>query len=139
LKKYGFSKDEIDLVWSYFGGKPVYLVEAIKNKHRLREFCEDLLNLRTNEIKQTLKILKELGDEVVIRGKRYEIEYERVVSALRDLAENECLSDTVDEITKRFLVRENVLFVNPVSGLLKPQSRLDLLAIRRVLKGVMRV
>jgi len=27
LQKYGFTKEEIELTWNYFGGKPVYLVE----------------------------------------------------------------------------------------------------------------
>ena len=36
LSKYGFSKDEIELIWNYFGGKPVYLTEAMNN--RLKEY-----------------------------------------------------------------------------------------------------
>ena len=136
LKKYGFSKEEIELVWNYLGGKPVYLVEAIKNKHRLKDFCEEMLNLRTNEIKQRLKILRELGEEVVIGEKRYEVDYEKVVSALKDVAKNEILSDTIDEITKRFLIRENILFFDPLKAILKPQSKLDLLAIRKVLEVI---
>jgi len=39
LKKYGFGDEEIKLTWEYFGGKPIYLIEAIRNKNRLKEFC----------------------------------------------------------------------------------------------------
>ncbi|RLI87085.1 MAG: ATP-binding protein [Archaeoglobales archaeon] len=133
LKKYGFNKEEIELVWENFGGKPVYLVEAIKNKNRLKDFCKEMLNLRTNEIKQRLKILKELGYEVVIGSKRYEVDYEKVVSALRDVAKDEVLGDTIDEIAKRFLVRENILFFDLLKTILRSQSKLDLLAVRRIL------
>ena len=136
LERYGFSEEEIGMTWEYFGGKPVYLVEAVKNKHRLKTFCEEILNLRKNEIKQALKVLKELGDEVEIRGKVYAVEYDRVVSALRELAEQELLPNAVDEVTKRYLIRENLIFADPVRGLLKPQSRLDLLAVKRVLEEV---
>jgi AAA+ ATPase superfamily predicted ATPase len=50
LKRYGFSKEEIDLSWNYFGCKPVYLVKAIKNKHRLEEFCKGILEDRIGSI-----------------------------------------------------------------------------------------
>ena len=36
------------------------------------------------------------------------------------------------EIT--YLVKENILFVDSVRGIIKPQSRLNLLAIRKVMK-----
>ncbi len=130
LEKYGFSEDEIELTWEYFGGKPVYLVEAVKERDRLREFCEEMLGLRKSEIAQSLKMLRELGDEVVIRGRKYEVSYKNVVSTLRELAKKEVLPNVVDEITKRYLVRENILFADPVKGILRFQSRLDMLAVR---------
>ncbi len=133
LENYGFSGREVELALNYFGGKPIYLVEAVKNRHRLREFCGEMLSSRRSEIAQALKLLKELGDEVVIRGKMYEVEYEKVISALKELAVKEQLPNIVDEVTKRYLVRENIVFVDPVRGILKFQSKLDLLAVREVL------
>ena len=38
----------------------------------------------------------------------------------------------MDEISKRYLVKENILFVDPLTKMIKPQSQLDLLAIRDV-------
>ena len=126
LKKYGFSKDEIDLTWDYFGGKPVYLVEAVKSKHRLREFCMEMLKVRVNQIRFLLNDVK--------RG-RYEVNFEEVVRTIkifkdRDEVEIHALDDAIE-----FLIDRNILFVDPVRGILKPQSRLDLLAIRGVLEG----
>jgi len=42
----------------------------------------------------------------------------------------------VDEISKAFLVKKNILFVDPLRKMIKPQSRLDLLAIREVIADV---
>jgi len=37
---------------------------------------------------------------------------------------------------KHFLVKKNILFVDPAEGAVKPQSKLDLLAIREVMKAL---
>ena len=135
LKKYGFSKEEIDLTWNYFGGKPVYLVKAIKNKHRLKDFCEESLNLRVTEIKSRLKKLKELGERITIGEEEFEVEYDKVLSALSEFKDKDFLSfDAIDEITKHYLIKINLLFLDPLHSIIKPQSRLDLLVIRRILE-----
>ena len=122
LKKYGFSKEEIDLTWNYFGGKPVYLVKAIKNKYRLREFCESQLKLRFSQILDAI----------------YDIEksdlFNEVIELFRAISESEVVKyEKIDESLK-FCVRKNILFVEPVERIVKPQSRLDLLAIKKVLQ-----
>jgi len=139
LEKYGFTREEIDLTWNYFGGKPIYLVKAIKNKHRLREFCEEQLRLRIVEIKGLLKELRELGYTIKIGGKEYEVDYDKVITALSSFRDEDIITiDAIDEITKHYLVKVNLLFVNPLTGLIKPQSRLDLLAIRKILPELSR-
>jgi AAA+ ATPase superfamily predicted ATPase len=122
LKKYGFSKEEIELTWNYFGGKPVYLVKAIKNKHRLREFCKSQLKLRFSQILDAI----------------YDIEktnlFNEVIELFRAISESEVVKyEKIDEGLK-FCVRKNILFVEPVERIVKPQSRLDLLAIKKVLQ-----
>jgi hypothetical protein len=42
----------------------------------------------------------------------------------------------IDEISKRFLVKKNILFVDPLSKTIKAQSRLNLLAVRDVMMNV---
>jgi AAA+ ATPase superfamily predicted ATPase len=123
LKKYGFSKEEIDLTWNYFGGKPVYLVKAIKNKHRLEEFCESQLKLRFSQILDAI----------------YEIEkdeklFNEVIELFKAISENEVMRYEKIAESLKFCVRKNILFVEPVERIVKPQSRLDLLAIRKVLE-----
>ena len=137
LKKYGFSKEEIQLVWNYFGGKPVYLIKAIKNKHRLKEFCKELLKLRVTEIKSRLKKLKELGERITIGKEEFEVEYDRVLSALKEFKDKDTIPlDALDEITKHYLIKINILFLDPLHAIIKPQSRLDLLAIRKILENL---
>jgi len=122
LRKYGFTKEEIELTWSYFGGKPVYLVKAIKNKHRLREYCEGQLKLRISQILDTI----------------YEIEeneklFNSVIELLKNFIDNEMIKYKKIDEALRFCVKNNVLFLEPVNRILKPQSQLDLLAIREIL------
>ena len=137
LKKYGFNEEEIRLVWDYFGGKPVYLVEAVNNERRLKEFCEEYLNLRVTEIKSRLKRLKELDERITIGEEKFTVEYDRALSALSEFKNDEFLSlDALDEITKHYLIKINILFLDPLHAIIKPQSRLDLLAIRKILENL---
>ncbi len=126
LKKYGFSVEEINLVWNYFGGKPVYLIESIKNKHRLRDFCEEMLEDRFSVVLYSLRDL-EVEDESLFK------EVLELLSMFKDDEVVEC--DKIDRAVK-WSVKQNLLFLNPRRRSLKPQSRLDLLAIRRVLEAM---
>jgi AAA+ ATPase superfamily predicted ATPase len=123
LQKYGFSREEIELAWEYLGGKPVYLVGAIKNRDRLREFCENVLKVRISQILDTI---------YGIEGKLFE----EVLSYFREISEKEVMRyRKIDEALK-FCVRNNILFLDPVERIVKPQSRIDLLAIRKILSEI---
>ena len=123
LRTYGFDEEEIDIVWHYFGGKPIYLVEAIKNRDKLEEFCKTMLKIRRSQIldliydledrRDTLESVLRIFEVVCERGK---MEYRKIDEALR------------------ICVRYNVLFADPVERSVRPQSKLDLLAMREVLK-----
>jgi AAA+ ATPase superfamily predicted ATPase len=126
LRKHGFNDSEIKLVWSYFGGKPVYLIEAIKNKHRLREFCEEMIEDRFSVVLYSLRALEDTDREL----------FKRVVSLFERFRENEAVECVKISVEVEWSVRQNILFLNPRKRLLKPQSKLDLLAIRRVLEVV---
>ena len=137
LRSHGFSDEEINLIKNYFGGKPVYLIQAIQNRDNLEEFCEEMLRIRVGEIKNMLEGIRVLGDSVTVRGKVFEVEYDDVVEALSKFVEKEVLkSDEIDLMIKHYLVGKNVFFVNPMDNSIKPQSKLDLLAIRKVLEDL---
>ena len=123
LEKHGFSQDEIDLTWNYFGGKPVYLVEAIKNKDRLKDFCEKLVRLRRRQIKDSLYSLN--------------VDFRKsVLKLLSNFKDRDSL--TYDYLTEelRWCIKNIILFLDPLNDIVKPQSQLDLLAIRRILKEI---
>ncbi len=133
LKKHGFTDDETNVAWEYFGGKPVYLIELANYENKGAK-AEELLMLRTGEIKRTLKRVKELGSEICIEDRSYTVRYSGLVDALKHFVVQDEIDRTiVDEISTAFLVGKNVLFVDPVKNIIKPQSRLELLAIREVI------
>ncbi len=136
LEECGFTYDETSVAWEYFGGKPVYLIELANYENKGAK-AEELLMLRTGEIKRTLKRVKELGSEIHIEDKSYTVRYSGLVDALKHFdTQDELDMDCVDEISTAFLVEKNVLFVDPVRNIIKPQSRLNLLAIREVISDV---
>ncbi len=126
LERYGFNREEVELVWEYFGGKPVYLIKAIKAKlsgEDLKELCEKFLNFRFGQICEAIFPLRD-KDEKFFRS---------VVEFLSKFKDRDTVKFEYTTDILRFLVRENILFLDPVRRIVKPQSRLDLLAIRRIL------
>jgi len=122
LEKHGFDDDEIKLVWKYFGGKPSYLIQAVESRDNLKEFCDEMLEMRFSQILDTVYGFED--DEEL---------FENVLSLMKTVVENETV--TYRKITPEIkaCVDANILFVNPVKRVLKPQSRLDLLAMERVI------
>jgi len=138
LDGYGWGEHEKEIAWHYVGGKPVSLVKLVNAKvsgKKIEDVAGRMLTLRTGEIKRILKRVKELGGEIRIDDKSYAVRYSGLVDALKHFViQNEIDVEDVDEISTAFLVGKNVLFVNPVRGIIKPQSMLDLSAIREVMR-----
>ena len=133
LEEHGFTDDEKRLAWECCGGKPVCLLELIRADDLERKIAK-LLRLRTGELKTFLKTLNELGGKITVNDERHEINYELIIDVLKMfLDEEEIDMWSIDEISKRYLVKNNILFIDPDMGIIKPQSRLDLLSIREVM------
>ena len=126
LKSLGLKDDEAELVWNYFGGKPVYLVEAIKHRDELEEWCRGELEDKVSWLVFSLNSLKKSNPEL-FRG------ILELFGKFRESEEIVC-----DELSDSILwaVRNNLLFLNPRRRLLRPQGRLELLAIRKVLEVI---
>jgi AAA+ ATPase superfamily predicted ATPase len=136
LTMHGFTDDENVIAWEYCGGKPVYLIELM-NYENQEEKAREMLVLRTGEIETVLKRINELGGEIIIEDTTYSVSYEKLVGALKKFVDRETIDmNEVDEISKAFLVKKNVLFVDPLRKMILPQSRLELLAIREVITNV---
>jgi len=94
---------------------------------------ESMFTLITGEIMTRLKIVRELGDEITIGAKHFDVHHEKLISALKMFVISDAVGvDEIDEISKRYLVKENILFVDLLTNMIKPQSQLDLLVIRDV-------
>ncbi|KAF5418787.1 MAG: putative ATP-binding protein [Candidatus Methanogaster sp.] len=139
LDGHGWGEQEREIAWQGVGGKPVSLVKLINAKvsgKNVGDVISSMFTLRTGEIENRLKIVKELGDELVIGDKHFEVHHGKLVSTLEMFASrDEVGADEIDEISKRYLVKENILFVDPLTKMIKPQSQLDLLAIRYVVSA----
>jgi AAA+ ATPase superfamily predicted ATPase len=138
LEGYGWGEHEKGIAWHYVGGKPVSLVRLINEKgseEKIEDVAGSMLTLRIGEIETRLKLVKELGDEMMIGRRRCDVAYEKLASTLKMfLTRDEIGMNEVDEVSKRYLVKENILFVDPLTTLMKPQSQLNLLAIREVMR-----
>ncbi len=137
LDHYGFDMHEKEIAWQYVGGKPVSLVRLINEKRsekKIEDVAGSMLKLRTGEIMTRLKIVNELGDEITIGNKRCDVHHEKLVSALKMfVTRDEVGANELDEVSKRYLVKENILFADPLSNTIKTQSMLNLLAMREVM------
>ena len=132
LKGYDITREDARVVWDYCGGKPICLVELINCENRA-EKAKEMFTFRVGELETQLKLVKELGDEIMIGSKRCDVHYEKLVATLKMFVSREDIGmNEVDEVSKRYLVKENILFVDPLTAMMKPQSKLDLLAVREV-------
>jgi AAA+ ATPase superfamily predicted ATPase len=129
LKKYGFSDSEIQLVWEHFGGKPVYLVRCVrakKSEENLDLVINKFLKVRIGQIKDVIYELRERDEKT----------FKDVIELFRMFEDRELIEMETVNNAIRFCVKENILFVDPVERIVKPQSKLDLLAIRRILEVI---
>ncbi len=120
------SEDEKELIYSYVGGKPVY-IETIINKLRyekLENALEFMLKDATQKLKYFLEDVKEEDEEL----------YKKVVEALKLFKDNYEIEDIkIPKKIREFLIKRNILFLNPIEGTLKPQSFLVWNVIKRLL------
>jgi len=127
VSKYNFSEEEKEIAWNYCSGKPVCLIELITAKllgKDVDEKAKEMLKVRKGQIEELIYSLEEKDREM----------FEKAVKILSEFFESEIVSYKYLKDEIRFLVGKNILFANPVDKVLKPQSRLDLLAIREVVK-----
>ncbi|AAB98139.1 hypothetical protein MJ_0147 [Methanocaldococcus jannaschii DSM 2661] len=132
------SDEDKELIYNYVGGKPVYIYSVI-DEMRYRKL-EDILNLMLKEETQKLKyFLKELDyikPKVELKDEIIEIKKDDIINALKLFKENyEVSDDDIPEPVYIYLVKKNILFLNPIEGILKPQSFLIWNAIKKLLNG----
>ena len=136
LERYGFTDDEAGVAWEYCGGKPVCLVELINRKFGggdVKEKCEDALKIRVSQIRDLLDLLGYVKPQVMLGEEKYNVEREHVVEIMKTLVDRDVVSFEGYRPEKQFMIKKNILFLDPKNGMVRPQSKLNLLAIREVI------
>ncbi len=115
------------------------LVELINQKfggEDVREKCEDIFKVRGSQLRDLLDLLGYVTPQVLLEETEYHVEREKVVEILKDFVDRDVVSFEGYRPEKHFMIKKNILFLDPKDGTVRSQSRLDLLAIREVLKNV---
>ena len=128
LEKYRFSKDEGEKVWGYCGGKPIYLVKVINAKMSGKEVKKEVERMLETRKSQILSIF----DDIAL--KKVDISEDAILKEFSVFEnEDEVRYERLNE-AKIFLIKKNVLFVDPMRRAIRPQSEQDLLAMREVVE-----
>ena len=136
LENYGFSEKEKELAWYYCGGKPVCLVELVNTEENRKKKAEEMLGIRIGQIEGLIEDAREFGYKVSYGEERIVLNEEHILRSLEKFRENDHLkASELSKPVKLGLIKANILFLDPVKQIIKPQSRLDLLAIREVMKN----
>ncbi|MCQ6254683.1 ATP-binding protein [Methanocaldococcus sp.] len=120
------SNEEKELIYSYVGGKPsdIYSVIDEMRYGELDNILNEMLKIEISKLKYFLEDVKEDNEEF----------YKEVVNYLSLFKENYIIEDIkIPKKIREFLIKKNILFLNPIEGTLKPQSFLVWNAIKRVL------
>ena len=125
LSKYGIDDEEREMVWEYCGGKPVHLIRLINTKLS-----------GGNVVKKAERMLEEEVSRIIFMLARNKEKKSDIVDMLSIFASDEEIkySDGINLDIMSFLVAQNILFLDPVRRTIKPQSRLNLSAIREVMR-----
>ena len=135
LESYGFSDDEKKLVWYHCGGKPICLVELLNAEER-EEKVRELLGMRIGAIEGLIEDAREFGYRISYGEKEIVLNEEDIRKGLDKFEnKNHLKANELSKSVKLGLIKANILFLDPVKQILKPQSRLELLAIREVMKS----
>jgi len=130
------SNEQKELIYSYVGGKPkdiAYVVEESSFKG-LNEVLDYLLNDEIQKLDMKFEIMDYLKPKVEIGEKIVEIEKEEILKSLNLFKDKYDISKKeIPTPVYIYLIRENILFLNPQNGTLKPQSFLIWNAIKKII------
>jgi AAA+ ATPase superfamily predicted ATPase len=130
------SDEEKELIYSYIGGKPILIIKVIKKLKikGLKQVLDEMLESEISQLDVFLEFLEYSKPEVKVGNEVYKIEKEEVIKALKLFKEEyEISKKRIPTPIYIYLVKKNILFLNPQKRTLKPQSFLVWNAIKRLL------
>ena len=135
LDEYGFTSAEKEVVWEYCGGKPICLVELMNTEDKRKRKAEEMLGIRIGQIEGLIEDAREFGYKISYGEEKIVLNEEHILKSLEKFVDRDHLkASELSKSVKLGLIKANILFLDPVKQIIKPQSRLDLLAIREVMK-----
>jgi len=136
LDEYRFTGAEKEVAWEYCGGKPICLVELVNTEEKRKEKAEEMLGIRIGQIEGLIEDAREFGYKISYGEEKIVLNEVHILKSLEKFSDRDHLkASELSKSVKLGLIKANILFLDPVKQIIKPQSRLDLLAIREVMKG----
>ncbi|CEG11628.1 conserved hypothetical protein [groundwater metagenome] len=134
LGNYGFSKDEQKIAYDYFGGKPSDLSNLILSSENIKNIINDELKDRSSRLSDMLDKLLYVSPGVMIENEEQRVKRDEIIKLLKKFKDNDEIADRdLSRAEKIYLIKKNIFFIDPRKGMIKPQSKIDLLAIREIL------
>jgi len=124
LERHGFTDDEKAVAWNCCGGKPICLVELVNTEEDRKGKAEEMLKIRKGQIEEIVYSLEARDKEM----------FDAVMEVLSEFIGKEKVGYKYISDEIKFLVGKNIIFADSVNKELRPQSRLNLLAVREVMK-----
>ena len=135
LEGHGFSEEEKAVAWEYCGGKPACLVELVTTEKNRKEKAEEMLGIRMGQIEGLIEDAREFGYKISYGEERIVLNEEHILKSLEEFGDRDYLkAGELSKSVKLGLIKANILFLDPVKQIVKPQSKLNLLAIREVMR-----
>jgi AAA+ ATPase superfamily predicted ATPase len=125
MSEHGLSDRERETAWDYCGGKPVCPIELVNTKLSGGDVVTKAERMLEEEVSRIIFLLA--------RNKEKKSDIVDILS----IVASDCgvkYSDSINLDLMSFLVKQNILFLDPIRRTIKPQSQLNLLAIREVMR-----
>ena len=134
--EFGFKDNE--LAWNHIGGK---IGDMVRLKVELRlglsekDGLKRMLKETTSRLEDILEEAKEGFLQVEDRGRNITLAVDQIEEALAlFVPETSVAKGEISSTYRNFLIEQNLLFLDPVSGVVYPQSQLVRLAIKQLIK-----
>ena len=95
-----------------------------------------MLGMRIGQIEGLIEDAREFGYKISYGEERIVLDDAHILKSLEEFRDRDYLkASELSKSVKLGLIKANILFLDPVKQIIKPQSKLDLLAIREVIKN----
>jgi AAA+ ATPase superfamily predicted ATPase len=124
LEENGFDDSEKEIVWKYCGGKPICIVELLNTKDDRKTKAKKMFKIRKGQIEEIVYSLEAKDKKM----------FDAVMRLLLEFVDKKNVGYKYLSEEIKFLVGKNIIFVDSVNKELRSQSKMNLYAIREIIK-----